>query len=81
MFCSWSKWTFTAKEDWGRWLEIRLTERPGHGLKWPLLMVDMKVDLTGLEAVAWKYWESLRLVVSWRRMSLAWFRSERFDDC
>ena len=61
------------KEDCGICLEIRLAERPDHDVKWPLLMADMKVDLTGIKAAAWKYWESLSLVVSWRRMPLAWF--------
>ena len=69
------------KEDWGRCLEIRLAERPGYDVKWPLLMAEMKVYLTGLKAAAWKYWGSSRLVVSWRRMPLAWFEWERFDDC
>ena len=59
------------KEDRGRCLNIRLAERPGHDVKWPLLMAAMKVDLTGLKAAAWKYWESSRLVLSWRRMPLA----------
>ena len=40
------------KEDWGRCLEIRLADRPGHDVKWPLLMAAMKVDLTGLKAEA-----------------------------
>ena len=40
------------KGDWGRCLEIRLTDRPGHDVKWPLLMAEMKVDLTGLKAAA-----------------------------
>ena len=52
------------KEDWGRCLGIRLEEMPGHDVKWSLLMVAMKVDLTGLKDAAWKYWASLRLVVS-----------------
>ena len=54
-------------------MEIRLSERSVHDVKGPLLVVDIKVDLTGLKAAAWKYWESLSLVVSWRRMPLAWF--------
>ena len=61
------------KEDCGRCFDIRLAERPDHDVKWPLLVVEMKVDLTGLKAAAWKYWVSSRLVVSWRRMPLAWF--------
>ena len=38
------------KEDFGRCLDMRLAERPGHDLKWPRLMTAMKVDLTGLKA-------------------------------
>ena len=53
------------KEDCGRYLDIRFAERPGHDGKWPLLMADMKVDLTGMKAVSMKYWASSRLVVSW----------------
>ena len=52
------------KEGCGRCLEIRLAERPCHDVKGPSLMVEMKVDLTGLKATAWKYWASSRLVVS-----------------
>ena len=33
-------------------LEIRFAERPSHDVKWPLLMAEMKVDLTGLKAAA-----------------------------
>ena len=36
---------------------------PGHDVKWPLLMAEIKLDLTGMKDSAWKYWESLRLVV------------------
>ena len=61
------------KEDCGRCLEIRLSERPGHDVKWTLLMAEMKVDLTGMKASVWKYWESSCLVVSWRIMPLDWF--------
>ena len=61
------------KDDCGIFLEIRLAERPGHDVKWPLLMANMKVDLTGLKAATWKYLVSSRLMVSWRRMPLAWF--------
>ena len=43
-------------------------------MKWPLFVVEMKVDLTGMKADAWKYWASSRLVVSWRIMLLDWFR-------
>ena len=50
-------------------------------MKWPLLMAEMKVELTGLKANAWKYWASSRLVVSWWRMPLAWFGWVQFDDC
>ena len=60
------------KGYWGRCLEIRLAERPFHDVKWPLLMAAIKVELTVLKADAWKYWESLCLVVSWQRMMLAW---------
>ena len=38
------------KEYWGRCLEIRPAERPGHDAKWLLLMAAMKVYLTGLKA-------------------------------
>ena len=69
------------KDDCGRCLEIMLAERPVHDVKWPFLMVDMKVDFTGLKAAAWKYWSSSRLVISWQRMPLVWFGLERFDDC
>ena len=61
------------KVDWGRCLEIRLVERTGHDVKWPLLMAAMKVELVGMKAAEWKYWASLRLVISWQRMPLAWF--------
>ena len=40
------------KGDWGRCLEMKLADRSGHDVKWPLLMEAMKVDLTGLKAVA-----------------------------
>ena len=73
LFCSWLRWPFTVKEYWGRYLEIRLAERPGHDMKWPLLMAAIKVELTVLKADAWKYWESLCLVVSWHIIPLAWF--------
>ena len=52
------------KGDCGRCLEMRLAERPGHDAKWPHFMADMKVDLTGMKAAAWKYLASLRFVVS-----------------
>ena len=61
------------KKDCGRYLEIRLAERTGHDVKWPLLMAEMKVDLTGLKAAVWNYWASFHLVVSWRRIPLDWF--------
>ena len=61
------------KEYRGKYLEIRLAERPVRDVKWPLLMANMKVDLTGLKAATWKYLVSSRLMVSWRRMPLAWF--------
>ena len=61
------------KEDCGRCLEIRLVEIPGHEIKWPLLMAEMNVDLTGMKAAAWNYWASSRLVLSWKIMPLAWF--------
>ena len=61
------------KDDCGRCLEIRLEESPSHDVKLPLLMAEMKVDLMGLKASACKYLASSRLVVSWRRMPLAWF--------
>ena len=37
------------EEDWGRCLEIRPTDRPGHDVKWPLLMAEMKVYLKGMK--------------------------------
>ena len=40
------------KGDWGRCLEIRLADRLGYDVKFPLFMAAMKVDLTGLKAVA-----------------------------
>ena len=43
------------KGDCGRCLETRLAEIPGHEVKWPRLMVVMKVDLTGLKAALWNY--------------------------
>ena len=52
------------KEYRGRFLEMRLAERPGHDVKWPQLMTAMKVDLTGMKAAVWKYLAILRLVVS-----------------
>ena len=52
------------KGDFGRCLEMRLEEKPGHDVKWPWLMAVMKVYLTGLKAAAWKYLSSLHLVVS-----------------
>ena len=63
-FCSWSRWPFTVKEYWGRCLERRLAETPGHDLKWHLLMASIKVDLAGLKVAAWKYWVNSRFVVS-----------------
>ena len=52
------------KGNCGRFLEMRLAERPGHDVKCPRLMDVIKVDLTGLKAEAWKYLASLRLVES-----------------
>ena len=40
------------KGDRGRCFEMRLADRPGHEVKWPLLMAARKVDLTGLKAAA-----------------------------
>ena len=40
------------KGDWERSLEMRLADRPGHEVKWPLLMAEMKMDLIGLKAAA-----------------------------
>ena len=48
----------------GRFLEVRLAERPGHDVKWPRLVAVMKVYFTGPKAAAWKYLASSRLVVS-----------------
>ena len=42
----------------GRCLEMRLTETPGYEVKWPWLMVVIKVDLTGLKADLGKYMAS-----------------------
>ena len=52
------------KGDCGRFLEMRLVERPGHDVKWLWLMVVMKVDLTGMKSDAWKYLASSHLMVS-----------------
>ena len=52
------------KGDCGRCLEMRLAESPGRDVKWPRLMVAMKVDLTGLKTDAWKYLASLHFVLS-----------------
>ena len=52
------------KGDCGRFLEIRLAERPGHDVKWPRLMAVLKVHLTGLKAAAWNYLASSILVMS-----------------
>ena len=60
---------------------MRLAERPGNDVKWPLLMAVMKVDFTGLMASAWKYLVSLRLVMSWRRIPLDCLVLECVDDC
>ena len=40
------------KGDWRIYFEMRLSDRPGHEVKWPLLMTARKVDLTGLKAAA-----------------------------
>ena len=40
------------KGESGIFLEMRLADRPGHDVKWPLLVAAMKVDLTGLKAEA-----------------------------
>ena len=40
------------KGDWGNVLEMRLTDSPGHEVKWPLLMAAMKVELKGTKAAA-----------------------------
>ena len=68
------------KGDRGRCLEMRLAERPGHNVKWPRLMAVMKVNLMGLKADAWKHLASLCLVVSERRMPLAWRGWERVNE-
>ena len=52
------------KGDCGRFLDIRLSERPGHKVKWTRLMAVMKVDLTGLKDATWNYLASSYLVVS-----------------
>ena len=69
------------KGDCGRCLEMRLAKRLDHDVKWPWLMVAMKVDLTGLKAAAWKYLASSHLVVSQQRIPLDWFGWERVDAC
>ena len=38
------------KGYWEKFLETRLADRPGHDVKWPLLMAAMKVEFTGLKA-------------------------------
>ena len=45
-------WPFTVKGYWGKCLEVRLADRPGYDVKWPLLMAAMKVDLTGMKSAA-----------------------------
>ena len=40
------------KGDWGRCLEMRLADRPGHEVKWTLLMAATKAELTGIKAAA-----------------------------
>ena len=52
------------KWDCERCLEMRFAERPGDDMKWPRLIAIMKVDLTGLKDLAWKYLAGLSLVVS-----------------
>ena len=51
-FCTWSSWPFKVKKYWGRCLEIIPADRPGHDVKWPLLMAAMKVELMRLKAAA-----------------------------
>ena len=68
------------KGDWGRCLEMRLADRPGHEVEWPLLMAEMKVDFTDLKAAAYNYWVSSRLVMLWRIMTFDWFGWERLGD-
>ena len=63
-FCYWSRWPFTLKGGFGRFLEMSLAERPDHDVKWPRLMVAMKIDFKGLKSAAWKYLASFRLVAS-----------------
>ena len=46
------RWNFTVKGDWGRLLEIRLSDRPVHDAKWLFLMAAMKVELKGLKGAA-----------------------------
>ena len=41
-----------VKGDWGRCLEMILSDMPGHEVKWLLFMEEVKVDLTGLRASA-----------------------------
>ena len=33
LFCSWSRWPFTVKGDWGRCLQIIPVDRSGHDVK------------------------------------------------
>ena len=69
------------KGDLVRYLEMRLADSTGRDVKWLLLMAEIKVDLTGMKDTALKYWESLPLVMSWRRMPFSWFGWDRFCDC
>ena len=40
------------KGDWVRCFEMMLEDRPGHEVKWLLLMAARKVDLKGLKDAA-----------------------------
>ena len=41
-----------VKGYWEGFFEMRPADRPGHEVKWTLLMAARKVDLTGLKAAA-----------------------------
>ena len=53
-FCLWSKFPKIVASNFGRCLEIRLSARPGHVAKFPLLVALFTVNLTGLNHVAYK---------------------------
>ena len=58
------KVAFHHEGNFGRCLEMRFSEIPGHDVKWPWLMATIKVNVTGMKAAVWKYLTSSRLVDS-----------------